>query len=86
MSASKISYYKKKWKCKKKIIVSKSNKGLKKSIIDGLNYVFENYEKAIILEDDCIPNKSFFLFCSLMLKNSTVIKIFLEFLVVILSK
>lgn len=58
-----------KWKCKKKIVVSKSNKGLKKSVIDGLNYVFNRYEKAIILEDDCIPNKSFFLFCSLMLKK-----------------
>lgn len=65
----KLVITKKKWKCKKKIIVSKSNKGLKKSIIDGLNYVFKNYEKAIILEDDCIPNKSFFLFCSLMLKK-----------------
>ena len=44
----------------KKIITSKVNLGLKKEIVSGLNQVFENENKAIILEDDCLPDKSFF--------------------------
>ena len=34
-----------------------------------LNKVFRNEEKAIILEDDCIPEFGFFRFCDLMLKK-----------------
>ena len=49
------------WKCKKKYIGSKQNLGLKKRVTSGLNLVFDSYDRAIILEDDCIPNKSFFI-------------------------
>ena len=38
--------------------------GLKDRIISGLDWVFENEEYSIILEDDCIPSKSFFDFCA----------------------
>ena len=55
------------WKCKKKYIGSKQNLGLKKRVTSGLNLVFDSYDRAIILEDDCIPNKSFFLFCEFFL-------------------
>ena len=51
----------------KKIITSKVNLGLKKRIVSGLNQVFENENKAIILEDDCLPDKSFFYFCEKIL-------------------
>lgn len=54
------------WKCKKLYISSKKNLGLKKRVHSGLNIVFQNYNKAIIFEDDCIPNKSFF-FCEKLL-------------------
>jgi hypothetical protein len=37
------------------------------SISGAINWVFENEEMAIILEDDCVPNKYFFDFCSIML-------------------
>ncbi len=55
------------WKCKKIYIGSKNNLGLKKRIYSGLNIVFRNYNQAIILEDDCIPNLSFFYFCKKLL-------------------
>ena len=55
------------WNCKKLYISSKYNLGLKKRIYSGLNIVFRNYNQAIILEDDCIPNKSFFYFCEKLL-------------------
>lgn len=46
---------------------SKSNVGLKKNIINGLNRVFNIEGAAIIIEDDCLPNPDFFRFMSEML-------------------
>lgn len=59
--------YKVKWKGKKHLIASKKNLGLKKRIKTGLDKVFRIAERAIILEDDCIPSRSFFLFSDKML-------------------
>ena len=41
--------------CPVEIIVSKENKGLAKSILSGIKYVFQNYDSIIVLEDDCVP-------------------------------
>ena len=49
-----------------KVICRKKNLGLSKSIIDGINKFSKKYEGIIILEDDVVPYKSFFLF----IKNS----------------
>ncbi len=38
------------------------NIGLRASVEDGLNWFFENEEMGIILEDDCLPEDSFFYF------------------------
>lgn len=46
---------------------SSTNKGLKRSIIDGLHLVFSLEEAAIILEDDCLPHPDFFTFCNKLL-------------------
>ena len=35
----------------------------------GINWVFEQVEEAIILEDDCLPHPSFFQFCQELLKR-----------------
>lgn len=35
----------------------------------GINWVFENVEEAIILEDDCIPHPTFFSFCEELLEK-----------------
>lgn len=48
---------------------SEKNIGLQNNVLNGLDFVFENEEKAIILEDDCIPNTSFFYFASEMLQT-----------------
>lgn len=50
-------------------IYSDKNLGLRKRIITGLNKVFEREKQAIILEDDCIPTKEFFLFTKILLKK-----------------
>lgn len=45
--------------CEKKCIFSDVNKGLAKSLVDGINCVFQENDAAIILEDDCVPAQSF---------------------------
>ena len=55
------------WKCKVYKNFSKSNIGLKKRIVSGLDWVFKKVDKAIILEDDCYPSHNFFIFCENML-------------------
>lgn len=50
------------WDCKVTKIFSDVNLGCMKRIVTGLNIVFENVDKAIILEDDCIPTIDFFKF------------------------
>ena len=66
------------WNCKVYKNFSKKNLGLKKRFFTGLDWVFTNTNKAIILEDDCLPHKDFFYFCESMLKkykNSKKIKL-----------
>ena len=40
-----------------KVLKNKINKGLKQSIIDGVNYAFKQFENVVVLEDDIITNK-----------------------------
>ena len=42
-----------------KIIESATNKGLSKSIMEGVSQVFEEYDKAIVLEDDLMTSPNF---------------------------
>ena len=44
-----------------------TNMGLRNRISSGLDWVFNNVEYSIILEDDCIPNEIFFEFTKEML-------------------
>ena len=57
------------WECIIKKNYSDTNLGCKKRISSGLDWVFENVEETIILEDDCIPNPIFFEYCEFMLKK-----------------
>lgn len=57
------------WECDVLTNYSDKNLGCKERIVSGLNWAFEKVEEAIILEDDCLPNASFFRFCSEMLER-----------------
>ena len=48
---------------------SDTNLGCAKRVQTGLDYVFENEEMAIILEDDTLPDPSFFNFCEELLER-----------------
>ena len=61
-------YFKKiDWECKVHLKFNNKNLGCKKSVINAINWFFENEESGIILEEDCIPNESFFYFCAALL-------------------
>jgi hypothetical protein len=55
------------WECQVFKNYSDINLGCDPRIIDGLNWVFDTVEEAIILEDDCIPHPSFFTYCEALL-------------------
>jgi len=49
--------------------VSSENLGCRKRIQSGLDWVFDRVDSAIILEDDCVPDPSFFPFCRELLQR-----------------
>ena len=51
------------WECAVKTHFAETNLGLRARVESGLNWLFEQVEEAIILEDDCIPDVTFFRFC-----------------------
>lgn len=55
------------WPCEVLTNFSDVNLGCKKRVSSGIDWVFEQVEEAIILEDDCLPDPSFFHFCEEML-------------------
>jgi hypothetical protein len=57
------------WECEVLKDYSDVNLGCGKRVYSGLNWVFSQVEEAIILEDDCIPDHSFFPFCEELLKK-----------------
>jgi len=57
------------WECKVERNYSEENLGLKRRFVTGLAWLFEHESEAIILEDDCLPHRDFFRFCSCMLER-----------------
>lgn len=45
------------------------NLGVRRGVTEGLNWLFEQVEEAIILEDDCLPHPTFFRFCQELLER-----------------
>lgn len=50
------------WDCQVLTNFSELNLGCKLRVSSGLDWVFSLVEEAIILEDDCLPHPSFFVF------------------------
>lgn len=57
------------WDCKVKTLFREKNLGCKYAVSKGIDWFFENEEMGIILEDDCLPAKSFFPFCEELLSK-----------------
>jgi hypothetical protein len=57
------------WPCEVLTNFSPSNLGCGQRIITGLDWAFSLVEEAIVLEDDCLPDMSFFPFCQELLER-----------------
>lgn len=57
------------WSCEVRLNFSERNLGCRHRVVTGLNWVFEQVDRAVILEDDCIPSDTFFPFCSQLLER-----------------
>lgn len=55
------------WPCHVQRLYHDSNLGCKMAVATALKWFFENVEEGIILEDDCLPDPSFFPFCAELL-------------------
>lgn len=57
------------WNCELLTNYSDTNLGCKRRVGSGVEWVFASVPEAIILEDDCLPEPSFFRFCQEMLER-----------------
>lgn len=57
------------WDCEVKTLFREKNLGCGKGVSGAISWFFENVEKGIILEDDCIPNDDFFIYCQDLLER-----------------
>lgn len=57
------------WPCEINQRFLDTNNGCKDAVSSAIDWLFDNVEEGIILEDDCLPSPSFFDFCSQMLKK-----------------
>jgi len=64
------------WPCEVLTLFREENLGCKYAVSDGITWFFEHEEQGIILEDDCLPNQSFFgsakLCCGVMPRMSVL--------------
>jgi len=56
------------WNCEVQTLIRDENLGCGKAVSSAIDWFFENEEYGIILEDDCLPDLSFFLYCEELLK------------------
>jgi hypothetical protein len=55
------------WPCEVKTLFRETNLGCKRAVAEGISWFFEQESMGIILEDDCLPEHSFFRFCEELL-------------------
>ena len=57
------------WDCEVFYLFQETNLGCGAGPRKAINWFFDSEEMGIILEDDCVPNESFFPFCAAMLEQ-----------------
>lgn len=57
------------WNCKVLTRFQDENLGCKIGVSSAIDWFFSNVEEGIILEDDCVPDQSFFPFCQELLEK-----------------
>lgn len=57
------------WPCEVKTLFHEQNLGCKKAESSAFDWFFEHVEMGIILEDDCLPDQTFFRYCTELLEK-----------------
>jgi len=57
------------WDCELHVHQIDKNLGCKKAVTEGISWFFSNEDRGIILEDDILPDFSFFQYCSELLNR-----------------
>ena len=57
------------WECDVQTHFSENNLGCKIGVSSAITWFFDHVEEGIILEDDCLPDRSFFHFCADLLER-----------------
>jgi GT2 family glycosyltransferase len=57
------------WPCDVKTLFRGNNLGCRRAVSEAIDWFFEHEEQGIILEDDCLPDQSFFPFVEEMLER-----------------
>lgn len=57
------------WDCDVQCNYAETNLGCRERVTSGLDWVFSQVDRAIILEDDCVPDPTFFPFCQHLLQR-----------------
>lgn len=57
------------WDCEVQTNFRNENAGCKIAVSEGISWFFEHEIEGIILEDDCLPDASFFRFCEVLLEK-----------------
>lgn len=57
------------WPCEINTLFRDENLGCRRAVSGAITWFFDHVEEGLILEDDCIPDHSFFYYCSDLLKR-----------------
>lgn len=57
------------WPCTVIPLYRQTNLGCKIAVSSAIDWFFQHVEQGIILEDDCLPDETFFDFCRILLKK-----------------
>jgi hypothetical protein len=57
------------WPCEVKTLFREENLGCGRAVSGAISWFFDQEEKGIIIEDDCLPSQSFFWYCEELLER-----------------
>ncbi len=57
------------WECQVETLFREENVGCRRGVSEAINWFFEAESEGIILEDDCLPEPSFFQYCQELLEH-----------------
>lgn len=57
------------WPCRVETLFRESNLGCNAAVSGAITWFFESETEGIVIEDDCLPNSDFFVFCDELLER-----------------